>query len=112
MQETLAQFEAQIPDLLNRFETALRSGYSLTQVLQNLGGDMAEPMAGELKRVLAETQAGSSLQDALDHWLERMPSQDLNLFVATLYVQRELGGNLADKLNFIGHIIRKRKKLA
>jgi Flp pilus assembly protein TadB len=31
--------------------------------------------------------------------------------VAVLKVQREIGGNLADKLNLIGHVIRQRKKI-
>ena len=51
------------------------------------------------------------LPQALDHWLARVPSDDLNLVVATIQVQLEIGGNLADKLNLLGQIMDKRADL-
>jgi len=49
------------------------------------------------------------LNKALDNWLEYSPNGDLDLFVATIKVQQEVGGNLADKLRLLNQILAHRK---
>jgi tight adherence protein B len=110
MSKITAQLDSQIPEYLGKFSSALREGYSVRQILERHDG-LPEPMAGEVKHVANEIQSGVSVADALDHWFTRMPSENLNLFIATLGVQRETGGNLADKLDLLEQIIRKRKPL-
>jgi tight adherence protein B len=105
------QFESQLPDILSLWVNSLRSGYSVPQALEAISREAPDPSAGELKRVVREMQLGIPMEKALDHLLERMPSEDLDLIVTAVNIQREVGGNLAEILEVIGHTIRERIKL-
>jgi tight adherence protein B len=111
MTTNMAQAEQQILDFLSHFSGKLRAGYSLNQILEDIDQDLSEPLAGEIKKVREEMRAGISLQEALDHWLTRMPGEALNLIIAVIKVQFEHGGNLANKLDLIGQVIARRKEL-
>lgn len=107
----LHTFEQQLPDILGLWVNSLRSGYSVLQALEAISREAPEPSASEIKRVVQEVQLGIPMEDALDHLLQRMPSDDLDLIVTAVNIQREVGGNLAEILEVIGHTIRERIKL-
>lgn len=104
-------FEQQLPDILGLWVNALRSGYSVMQALEAISREAPQPSAKEVRRVVQEVQLGITMEDALDHLLVRMPSDDLDLVVTAVNIQREVGGNLAEILEVIGHTIRERIKL-
>ncbi|MBE2200403.1 MAG: type II secretion system F family protein [Anaerolinea sp.] len=97
----------QIPEFLRVMEVALRSGYSVAQGLEIVTKDMDGPLTAAVQRVLNDLQAGTSLLSALDQWLARAPSRDLDLIIATIRVQLEVGGNLADRFQFISQLLPK-----
>jgi tight adherence protein B len=107
----LKKFEQQLPDVLGLWVNALRSGYSNMQSLEAIGREAPPPANGEIRRVVLEVQIGISQEDALDHLLTRMPSDDLDLIITAINIQREVGGNLAEILDVISHTIRERIKL-
>ncbi len=107
----LKNFENQLPDLLSLWVNSLRSGYSVMQALEAISREAAEPTAGEIKRVVQEAQFGIPMDQAFDHLLTRMPSEDLDLVITAVNIQREVGGNLAEILEVIGHTIRERIKI-
>jgi tight adherence protein B len=107
----LLRFEQQLPDTLALWVNALRSGFSVLQAMEAISRDAPEPTATEFKRVVQEVQLGIDLQDALGHLLARVESEDLDLVVTAVNIQREVGGNLAEILETIGHTIRERIKL-
>jgi tight adherence protein B len=107
----LNRFEAQLPDTLGLWVNALRSGYSVMQAMEAISKDAPEPTATEFGRVVREVQIGISVQDALDHMLERVESEDLDLVLTAVNIQREVGGNLAEILEVIADTIRERIKL-
>jgi tight adherence protein B len=57
-------------------------------------------------------QLGISMEDALSNLLRRIPSDDLDLIITAINVQREVGGNLAEILDTISYTIRERIKIA
>lgn len=107
----LIAFEGQLPDTLGLWVNALRSGYSVLQAMEAIAKDAPEPTITEFQRVVQEVQIGIDLPDALDHLLERVESDDLDLVVTAVNIQREVGGNLAEILEVISHTIRERIKL-
>lgn len=107
----LIAFESQLPDTLGLWVNALRSGYSVLQAMEAIAKDAPEPTITEFQRVVQEVQIGIDLPDALDHLLERVESDDLDLVVTAVNIQREVGGNLAEILEVISHTIRERIKL-
>ncbi len=109
--QRLVKFEQQLPDTLGLWVNALRSGYSVLQAMEAIGKDAPEPTSTEFKRVVQEVQLGIDLEDALEHLLARVESDDLDLVVTAVNIQREVGGNLAEILEVISHTIRERIKL-
>jgi tight adherence protein B len=107
----LQDFENQLPDTLGLWVNALRSGYSVLQAMEAVAKDAAEPTKTEFKRVIQEVQLGIDMADALDHLLDRVESDDLDLVITAVNIQREVGGNLADILDVISGTIRERIKL-
>lgn len=109
--QRLYSFEAQLPDTLSLWVNALRSGYSVLQAMEAIAKDAPEPTMTEFQRVVKEVQIGIDMPDALDHLLERIESEDLDLVVTAVNIQREVGGNLAEILETISGTIRERIKL-
>jgi tight adherence protein B len=107
----LIKFETQLPDTLGLWVNALRSGYSVLQSMEAISRDSPEPTSTEFRRVVQEVQLGIHQEDALAHLLNRVESEDLDLVITAVNIQREVGGNLAEILDVIGHTIRERIKL-
>jgi tight adherence protein B len=58
-----------------------------------------------------EVQLGLTLEHALNNMLRRMPSDDLDMMITAINVQREVGGNLAEVLESISYTIRERVRI-
>jgi tight adherence protein B len=69
------------------------------------------PVSEEFRRVVQEVGLGLSTQDALANLLRRVPSDDLDLMITAINIQHEVGGNLAQILDTIGHTIRERVRI-
>lgn len=107
----LYAFEGQLADTLGLWVNALRSGYSVLQAMEAIAKDAPEPTSTEFERVVREVQLGIDMSDALAHLLARIQSEDLDLVITAVNIQREVGGNLAEILEVISHTIRERIKL-
>ncbi|HEX8997846.1 MAG TPA: type II secretion system F family protein [Ktedonobacterales bacterium] len=105
------KFNEQLPDLVTLMSGALRTGYSFMQSLELVAREGVEPAKTEFSRVVREVGIGIPPEEALSHLVERMQSEDLNLLVTAVNVQREVGGNLVEVLEIIAATIRERLKL-
>lgn len=102
------RFADQLPDMLSMLVGSLRAGYGLLHACRVIQQEMPDPMATEFDQVLKETMLGYSINDALDHLVERINNEDLELVVTSIHVQNEVGGSLADVLETISGTIRER----
>ncbi|MGJ3238490.1 MAG: type II secretion system F family protein [Anaerolineae bacterium] len=109
--QRLYAFEGQLADTLGLWVNALRSGYSVLQAMEAIAQDAPEPTKTEFERIVREVQLGIDMADALQHLLDRIESEDLDLVVTAVNIQREVGGNLAEILEVISGTIRERIKL-
>jgi len=107
----LKRIEAQLPEAADFIARALRAGHSFTNVLQMVGAEMPEPLAAEFRAAHEEINYGVPMNEALHNLAARVPLTDLRYLVIAVLIQRETGGNLAEILANIGHIIRERLKL-
>ena len=107
----LRAFNDQLGDALNLMVNGLRSGYSVLQAMEAVSREMAPPIATEFSRVVQEVQIGLSLDQALSNMLRRIKSDDLDLVVTAINVQRDVGGNLAEILDVISFTIRERVRI-
>lgn len=107
----LNDFNNQLSDMLNLMVNGLRAGYSTMQALEAVSKELPAPISTEFRRVVQEMQLGISMGETLDNLLDRIPSEDLDLVITAINVQREVGGNLAEVLETISHTIRERVRL-
>ena len=107
----LRAFENQLGDTLNLWVNSLRSGYSVLQGMEAIATELPPPMSREFERVVQEVRLGLSLEQALSNLLRRMPSEDLDLVITAVNIQREVGGNLAEILDIISSTIRERVRI-
>lgn len=107
----LRQFDDQLGDMLNLMVNGLRAGYSTLQAMEAVSRELPKPISEEFHRVVQEMQLGISMEEALNHLLRRINSDDLDLVITAINVQREVGGNLAEILDVISYTIRERVRL-
>jgi tight adherence protein B len=107
----ITTFGNQLPDMLNLVVNGLRAGYSTMQALESVSKELPPPLSDEFNRVVKEMQLGISMENALDNMHRRIPSDDLDLIITAINVQREVGGNLAEILDMISYTIRERIKI-
>ena len=107
----LAKFSAQLPDALELIGRALRAGHSLAAGFDLVQQEMSPPIGIELGRVFEEQNLGISMEEALESLTERVPNLDLKFFSTAVILQRTTGGDLAEILDKISHLIRERFKI-
>lgn len=103
-----AKFEKQLSDALELMARALRSGHSLASGLNVVASEMPAPISMEFRNVYEEQNLGIPIDQALRNMLHRMPNLDLQFFVTAVAIQRQAGGDLAEILNKISHLVRER----
>lgn len=72
---------------------------------------MPTPISQEFNLVLSENKVGVTLEKAFDNLAKRIPTEDVNMFVTSVNILRETGGNLAETFDTIANTIRERFKL-
>jgi tight adherence protein B len=107
----LSSFNNQLGDTINLLANSLRSGYSFLQSMELVSREAPAPMSVEFRRVVQEVGLGLSTEDALGNLMRRVPSDDLDLLITAVNIQMEVGGNLAQILETIGHTIRERVRI-
>lgn len=104
-------FNNQLGDGITLMANSLRSGYSFLQSMDLVSREAPAPMSSEFRRVVQEIGLGLSTEEALANLMRRVPSDDLDLLITAVNIQHEVGGNLAQILETIGHTIRERVRI-
>jgi tight adherence protein B len=104
-------FNSQLADAITMMANSLKSGFALLQSLELVSREAPVPISQEFERIVREVGFGTSVETSLTHLVERMESNDLELLVTAINVQREVGGNLVEVLDTIAATIRDRVRL-
>ena len=103
--------EQQFPVALDVFVRALRSGHPIAAAIDLLTHEMEDPIGSEFGLVSDEVAYGAELTDALESMADRWDLEDMHMFVVSLSVQNETGGNLAEILENLSDVIRARASM-
>jgi tight adherence protein B len=104
-------FVAQLPELAQLLSNGAAAGLSIAASLQMAAGELAEPARSEMRVVLEHMRIGQSLELALEHQRERMPSRELAVLVTTLVIQQRSGGDVVNALKNMSETLEQRKDL-
>jgi tight adherence protein B len=107
----LRAFEEQFPEGLDLISRALKAGHAFATGLKMVADEMPEPVGPEFRKTFDEQNFGLPLKDALDNLTMRVPSLDVRFFATAVLIQRETGGNLAEILENLAHVVRERFKI-
>ena len=105
------RFEELFPEALELLTRAVKAGHSFNTGMEMIAEEMIEPLRGEFKITFDEQNFGLPLKQALFNMIERVPLLDLKFFVTAILMQKETGGNLAEILTNLSHVIRERFKI-
>lgn len=105
------KFHGQLVDCLLVLSSCLRAGLSMMQSFNVIAEEMPSPINQEFGLLLKETRMGVTLDEAAAHLRQRMPSDDLNLFVTAILVARETGGDVTAIFTRLVETLRDRKKI-
>lgn len=104
----LAAFGKQLPEALELIGRALRAGHSLASGFKLVADEMNAPIATEFERCYEAQNLGVPLEAAIEEMTNRVPNLDLRFFATAVILQRQTGGDLAEILDKIGHLVRER----
>jgi tight adherence protein B len=107
----MARLEAQLPDALELIARALRAGHSLSFGLQMVADELPDPVGTEFGQAARQIALGLEPRAAISGIAARLRSTDIAFFVTAVLIQRETGGNLAEILENLAHVIRERFKM-
>jgi tight adherence protein B len=103
-----SMFEAQLPESLDMLVNALQAGYSLQAAMEFVGRETPAPLGPEFGRFYDEQRLGMEVRMALLRFQERVGTLDARMFVTSLLIQRETGGNLGEVLTNLATLMRER----
>ncbi|RKL63674.1 secretion system protein [Thermoanaerobacteraceae bacterium SP2] len=107
----LSNFNAQICDALTIMANSLRSGFSFLQSMDMVRKELPDPVKKEFTRTLKEINLGTPTEEALENLAKRVNSEDLDLVITAVLIQRQVGGNLSEVLDNIAETIRDRIRI-
>lgn len=105
------KFVLQMVDALSLMSNGLKSGLSIVQSLGLVTQEMENPIHQEFNLVLSENKLGVSLEDAFLNLAKRVKVDDVEMFVTSVNILKETGGNLAETFDTIVSTIRDRIKV-
>ena len=107
----LDQFGDQLPGALELLSRSLRAGHSLNAGFGLIATETEAPLAREFGRAFDEQNFGIPLDEAIENMAKRVPNMDLRFFATAVILQRQTGGDLAEILDKISHLIRERLQI-
>jgi tight adherence protein B len=105
------RFEEQFPDALDLLSRAIRAGHAFQAAMGMVATELPSPVGPEFKRTFEQQNFGLPLRDAMNELADRVPLLDVRFFVTAVAIQRESGGNLAEILDNLAHVVRERFKI-
>ncbi len=107
----MAKISALLPEALDTIVRGLRAGYALATAFELVANEVPPPISTEFAKIREEGKLGVSLKDSMENLLRRCDNVDIKLFVTSVLIQWEIGGNLTEILSNLSYTIRERFKL-
>lgn len=107
----IKKFDDQLPDGLMMTSNGLRAGFSMLQAFDIVSKETRPPLSQEFELLLKEHRLGYELDEALRMLSERIPTVDTKIFVNSVLILRETGGNLTEIFDTIAQTIQERKRV-
>ena len=105
------KLNAQLPEICRLMANSLKAGLTIQQGIQNCADDLAEPARSDFAKMSRELSMGEDLESVLNRFRDKVQSSDVNIFVGTLLIQKQIGGNLGKILDMMAQTIESRSRV-
>lgn len=103
-----AKLEEQLPEAIDLLGRSIRAGHAIGTGFRLVSEESPEPIAAEFRRTFEEQKYGMPFEESLHSMARRVPLVDVRVMVVAILIQREVGGNLAEILDKLAHLVRAR----
>jgi tight adherence protein B len=109
--QRIKKYQLQMVDALNLLANGIRAGLTMPQAIGMVVEELPAPVSQEFNLVLQQAKIGVPLDEALENLKKRVYTEDNEMFVTSVNILRETGGNLAEVFDTITLVIRERVRL-
>ena len=103
-----AAFEEGFPEAIDLLARSARAGHAFQSGLREVSEETQDPIKEEFRQVFEEQKFGLPLAESLLGLADRINTVDVRMFVTAVLIQKETGGNLAENMANLSHVIRER----
>jgi tight adherence protein B len=111
VEQRIKAFSLQMVDALQLLSNGIRAGLSVPQAIGMIVEEMPAPISQEFNVLLQQNRIGMPLEECFENLAKRVPLEDNDMFVSSINILRETGGNLAETFDTIVEVIRERVRL-
>jgi len=112
MKRRIEKINKQLPETIGLIASGVRAGFAFAQSVDVTAQRVGPPISVELNRMLVDINLGASTEDALQAMNQRIGSDDVDIVVTAILIQRNTGGNLAEVLETVTETMRDRERIA
>jgi tight adherence protein B len=105
------KFTALLPEALDLIVRGIRSGLPATEALKTIGDEIQAPVGTEFRQITDQMRIGVAMDEAMWAAAKRLGIPEFNFLVISLSIQQETGGNLAEILEKLSDMVRRREQM-
>jgi tight adherence protein B len=107
----IKKFTVLLPEALDLIVRGIRSGLPATEALKTIAAEIQDPVGGEFRHVTDQMSIGVAMDEAMWASARRLAIPEFNFLVISLSIQQETGGNLAEILEKLSDMVRRREQM-
>ena len=111
MAQRTKKFVGLLPEALDLIVRGIRSGLPASEAMRTIAEEIQDPVGGEFREVTDQMRIGVAMDEALWSAARRLAIPEFNFLVISLSIQQETGGNLAEILEKLSDMVRRREQM-
>lgn len=105
------KFAALLPEALDLIVRGVRSGLPVAETIKTISEEIEDPVGLEFQRIGDQMRIGISMDEAMWATAKRLQIAEFNFLVISMSIQQETGGNLAEILENLSNMVRRREQM-
>jgi len=101
----------QMLDAMTMMANGVKAGLGIAQSMERVSQNTKGALSKEFALVLNKTRLGMTIEDALKEFGDRVQRPDVQMFVTSINILKETGGNIGETFETINQTIRERQKI-
>ncbi|MGI9510344.1 MAG: type II secretion system F family protein [Geminicoccaceae bacterium] len=105
------KFSSLLPEALDLIVRGVRSGLPVSETMRTIAEEISDPVGSEFQHISDQMRIGVSMDEAMWATAKRLQIPEFNFLVISMSIQQETGGNLAEILENLSNMVRRREQM-